>query len=579
MHQSQVPELSYGDLRVLRDRFVAFSFASTDLVFEIDCAGSITFVSGAARELTGSSAQDLIGTIWLKLVEITDQAKLSRVIQGLKGASRSGPIVVHLVGRAEGPISVVFSACRLPHREGFFYCTMSASNMTLTFHGQSEHRDHATGLLDSKGFAEMAQGTLGASKALGKSVELTLIELGAGDDGKGTLDEEKQGEFLSSLGPILQAHSVGGEMAGRLADDKYGVIHDSNIEGIEIEKEVLELSKSFAPEGATVEVVRNTLDLQAPNLSQEEAGQALVYTINQFAAARNGSITIKSLKAGFRGLAKDTKSKISWLKSAVTDHQFEFDLQPVVDLASRRVEHYELLLRLQPDKSPYPWITLAEGVGMIQDLDTAVCCRAIDFLREGTTNLDLAVAINLSGQSLSTPLFVDNLIRLLDANRALSHRLLIEITESYRITDLTRVNKIIQTLDGKGFAVGLDDFGAGATSFQYLRELEVEFVKFDGAYVGRLLESNRDRVMLKAMAGMCSDLKIRTIAEMIEQEYQATQLEELGVGFGQGFLFGKPKNPNGYGIAPPVKPKNTVQKASFANPRFHPFTGAEVTKI
>ena len=577
MDQSQGTELSDGDLRTLRDRFVAFSFAATDLVFEADASGSITFVSGAARELTGQGAQDLIGRTWLDLVESKDRAKLARVIGSLKGASRSGPLVVELPQQSGGTISVVFSACRLPNRDGCVYCTMSASHMALTLHGQGEHRDKATGLLDPKGFTEMAQGTLEASRSLGKPVELTLIELGAGNGADSTWDKQKQSEFLSSLGPVLQAHSIGGEGAGRLADDKYGVIHDSRTDGAEIEKEVLELSRAFVPDGSTLAVGSSTLDLEASDLSQEEAGQALVYTINQFAAARDGGVTIKSLKAGFKDLAEETKTKISWLRSTVADHQFEFDLQPIVDLATQKAQHYELLLRLQPDTSPYPWITFAEGVGMIHDLDLAVCGRAIGFLQDCTANPDLAIAINISGQSLSNPIFVDTLLPLLDANRSLSHRLLIEITESSRIRDLNWVNKIVSALDDKGFAVGLDDFGAGAASFEYLRELQVEFVKFDGAYISRLSESKRDRVMLKAMAGMCSALKIRTIAEKVEQEPQAAQLKTLGIGLGQGFLFGRPKKPQAYGIAPPpARPKST-QKASFAKPRFNPFTGAALS--
>ena len=76
---------------------------------------------------------------------------------------------------------------------------------------------------------------------------------------------------------------------------------------------------------------------------------------------------------------------------------------------------------------------------------------------------------------------------------------------------------------------------------------------------------------------MCSDLKIRTIAEKVEQDNQAAQLKHLGIGLGQGFLFGRPKDPQGYGIAPPpVQPKPT-HKASFAKPRFNPFTGAALT--
>ncbi len=578
MGSLQGRKTSERDSHLQRDRFVAFSFASTDLVFEVNSANRLSFVSGAARELTGHSTQDLTGVAWLDLFNSADQAKLVRAVGGLKGAGRTGPIAVRLSRIGQAPVSVVFGACRLPHREGFIYCTLSASNMALALQGPSAHRDEKTGLLDSKGFSEMAKGTLEASVSLGNSVELTLIDLSGGGLSEPALGKEQKGAFLSDLGNVLCSRAVGGELAGQLSEGRFGVIHDPSVDGAEIEQEVLGLAQSFAPEAGTIALGRSTLDLEAGGLSQEEVGHALVYTINQFATATDGSVTIKSLQAGFQDLAKQTKSRIARLKSVVADRRFDLHLQPIVDLKNREVRHFELLLRFQKGHSPYPWITFAEGVGMIQDLDMAVFTRAIEFLRTGTSDKRVSVAVNLSGQSISNERFVDDLISLLLANQSLSHRLLIELTESSRIAKLEQVNKIILALRGVGFAIGLDDFGAGAASFQYLRGLDVEFVKFDGDYVRSILDSDRDLLMLKAMAGLCRDLDIRTVAEMIEQEEQAVQLKALGIGLGQGYLFGKPAPARDYGIEPPAVPKPEVRSIKFADQRFNPITGAEIVR-
>jgi len=100
---------------------------------------------------------------------------------------------------------------------------------------------------------------------------------------------------------------------------------------------------------------------------------------------------------------------------------------------------------------------------------------------------------------------------------------------------------VLQNLRGRGHKVCLDDFGAGAASFSYLQAFLVDYVKIDGAYIGRILANFRDRTIVKAMVQMCSELGISTIAEMIETKEQAGSLIGLGVGYGQGYLYGKPQ--------------------------------------
>ena len=388
-------------------------------------------------------------------------------------------------------------------------------------------------------------------------------------------DGGQRNALLADLGSALKSRAVGGELAGQLSDSRFGLIHDPALDGEEVEAEILGLAKTVSESPESVSLGRKTVDLESGALSQEEAGQALVYTINQFATANEASLTIESLQAGYERMVKQTTARIARLKSFVEGRRFELYAQPVVDLESRKLRHCELLLRFEDGRSPYPWITFAEGVGMIQDLDMAVLMRAVELLRHPAADRRAAVAVNVSGCSISNAQFVDDLIQLLLTHQSLSERLSIEVTESSQIEDLEQVNKILLSLRGIGFKIGLDDFGAGAASFQYLRALDVEFVKFDGAYVRSILESERDLLMLKAMAGLCRDLDIRTVAEMIEQEEQARQLYALGIERGQGYLFGKPVPAGDYGIGPASGPKATAGKTLKA--RYNPYTQAEIS--
>ena len=102
------------------------------------------------------------------------------------------------------------------------------------------------------------------------------------------------------------------------------------------------------------------------------------------------------------------------------------------------------------------------------------------------------------------------------------------------------MNVVIQRLRTTGHAVCLDDFGAGAAAFQYLRALEVDVVKIDGMYVREALQSQTGKPFLKAMAGLCRDLGVGVVAEMVEDKSVVSFLLECGIQFGQGILFGEP---------------------------------------
>ncbi len=150
------------------------------------------------------------------------------------------------------------------------------------------------------------------------------------------------------------------------------------------------------------------------------------------------------------------------------------------------------------------------------------------------------VAVNVSGHSIANTGFVAALHDLLRQYKAIRSQLMFEITESARIEDLGEANRFIQGLRQAGHEVCLDDFGAGSAALRYLHALEVDVVKIDGQYVRSALETGRNRAFLKAVTGLCHDLGIATIAEMIEDEPCAQMLRECRVRYGQGYMFGKP---------------------------------------
>ena len=197
-------------------------------------------------------------------------------------------------------------------------------------------------------------------------------------------------------------------------------------------------------------------------------------------------------------------------------------------------------------------------MGVIGDFDIAMCQKVIKKIKSARKQGDaLSIAVNLSGRSLESPAFVERLHEMLKDCGDIRDELMFEVTESAKITDLESTNAFLQGLRDLGHHVCLDDFGAGAAAFQYLRALDVDYVKIDGVYVREEFTTPNGKVFLKSMASLCSDLKIQTVGEFVETEEVAQFLHQVGVNYGQGYLFGKP----GMGLSGRKIPKSRMAKA------------------
>ena len=189
-----------------------------------------------------------------------------------------------------------------------------------------------------------------------------------------------------------------------------------------------------------------------------------------------------------------------------------------------------------------------EEIGMNEQFDFSMCSLAADFIQKNK-KLDkyLALAVNLSGASIQRPDFVTSVLDKLKGFPGMENRLTVEVTESSKILNLDNAANSINAMRDRGYIVCLDDFGAGASGYQYLRELKVDYVKIDGIYIREMHEANDSLAFVKSMVGLCQDLKIKTIAEYVETEEQAKTLAEIGVDYGQGWLFGAAENKPSYG--------------------------------
>jgi PAS domain S-box-containing protein len=521
-----------SDHRADRDRFAAFALAAADLLIEVGRDQRIVYVAGATRSLTGRDARHLVGREFRDLFAETHRHFARTLCRRVQRRQRMEPVKVDLERHGGSSVSVILKGCCLAERPDTLYFTVTRA-VDLDA-GETAHRDEETGLLAGPAFERAAARALGNPAE--RDVKLTMLDVDGIDELRDKAGDGAVSSLLGEIGDFLAAHAIDGMSAGRMAPNRFAVLHDS-AKPADLQAEIERLSRAGDGSGRGVTVKEQDLRLVPEGLTPADAEKALAYTLGRFASGGCG--TIRSLADGFRELVDDTVDRISRMRSTISEDRLNIVFQPVIDLTDRRLHHYEVLSRFEGERSPAELVRFAEGVGMIEELDLTVCQRALACMESWNDGSELTLAVNLSGRSLGSDAFVDALEGLLKplTNRA---RLLFEITETAEITDLPRAQRIIQEFRRFGHKVCLDDFGAGAASFPYLQALTIDFVKIDGAYVSRMLNAMRDHAILKAMVQLCSDLGTATIAEMIETETQAQRLAQTGVRFGQGYLFGRP---------------------------------------
>ncbi|HSK40219.1 MAG TPA: EAL domain-containing protein [Arenibaculum sp.] len=504
-------------LRAERNRFVGFAFAAADVLIEVSADGGVVEAVGAVQAVLGHSPETLKGRSFGTLFAKTDRRRVEAMIMGLPTAKRVRPMAV-TVDRPGSPVLVVLGACRLPDQGCQITLTMLPDDLA------GHDRDVAANLPDADSFIAQAQAAMMRDAAGGQGT-LTLLRLKETGDG-GMQAHDAVDTFLSDLGAFLRTHAVG-DAAGRLDAHRFGVVRDAR------QDDAFGAVRRLVPPG--MEVVAHDIDLAAPNLTPKDAARALAYTVRLFMHS-DESFSTEALSDGFRRLLDDTVSRVHHLKSSIgSDIRIVF--QPIVRMVDRGVHHHEVLARMPPGRPIQEQVGLAEEVGLTAEFDLAVCQLAMRRLESASAG-DLAV--NVSGQSIDSDIFMEMLDRLLGGFGTERRRLIFEITETVSLSDLPRASRIVAHLQRAGHRICIDDYGIGAASMTYLRALPVDFVKIDGSFIEQLPGNARDRTILRALGDLCRELGIQTVAERIEREDQARCLHEIGIPFGQGWLFGRP---------------------------------------
>ncbi len=252
------------------------------------------------------------------------------------------------------------------------------------------------------------------------------------------------------------------------------------------------------------------------------------------------------------------------IETALSNGRFVLHYQPILNIQTRTISHYETLIRMKDDNdeliSPGLFINVAERLGLIQEIDHFILKSSIkkqaELLRQG---YDIKLAINLSGKAFDDPELTNIVQQTIQENNARAENLIFEITETAAVTDIVSAEKIMAEIQSLGCQFALDDFGVGFSSFYYLRELPVEYVKIDGSFIHELPANTDNQILVKALSEVAIGFNKLTVAEFVDSLQTLNILSEAKVNFAQGYFIGKPSENI------PVKPPNFYQASIAKN--------------
>jgi diguanylate cyclase (GGDEF)-like protein/PAS domain S-box-containing protein len=235
------------------------------------------------------------------------------------------------------------------------------------------------------------------------------------------------------------------------------------------------------------------------------------------------------------------------IESALDEDRFVLFAQRIEGLRARASGvHAEVLVRMTDHDGsivlPGAFLPAAERFGLASRIDRWVVSRAIAWVSApGTAEAIENLSINLSGQSVGDPIFHRWVLDALAvAGPVICSKLCFEVTETAAVTNLAVGASFIHQLRTLNVRVALDDFGAGASSFGYLKTLPVDFLKIDGQFVSHMVDSAFDEVTVRCFVDIAKAVGVRTVAEMVDSAAALERLESIGVDHVQGFLLHRP---------------------------------------
>jgi diguanylate cyclase (GGDEF)-like protein/PAS domain S-box-containing protein len=419
---------------------------------------------------------------------------------------------------------------------------------------QASH-DELTGLINRREFEKRAERLLSTINQDKSEHALCFMDLDQFKIVNDTCGHTAGDELLRQISSMLTNTVRYRDTLARLGGDEFGVLmehcslDDAHRVASSLQKTVQDFKFTWQKHdfkiGVSIGLVPVTSDTSNLTELMKQADAAC------YMAKDQGRNRIHVYHPEDTDLAK-RHGEMQWVErinQALEDDLFCLYAQPIVSINGNgdTGTHYELLIRMKDENGdiipPDEFLPAAERYNLITKIDCWVIEHAIDLLANDPVflkNISFC-SINLSGQSLTNPNMLKFIINQVIESEIQSEKICFEITETAAISNLNGATKFISTLKGLGCQFALDDFGSGLSSFAYLKNLPVDYLKIDGMFVKDIADDPIDYAMVKSINEIGQVMGMQTIAECVENDAIKGILKKIGVNYVQGNGIGKPQ--------------------------------------
>lgn len=537
-----------------------------DGVITVDLEGRITYINRVAEQLTGWTSERAAGRLLQDVYHVADENSsqnendlLGRCLRERSSVISSGNRILLRRGGWEFIIQDIATPVHGIHGDiigavVIFSDVSEIRDMERWMEHESRH-DSLTGLINRQQFEERLQSALDRVQESDEQHVLCYLDLDQFKLINDTYGHLAGDQLLKEISLLLKECLGDDDSLARLGGDEFGVIlkHRDMKTAKRAAKSLCNAVRDFhyvwdeKPFEVGVSIGLVPITTQWHNLGE------VMRVANSACDVAKEMGRNRVHAYGPRDLSlRQREVEMRWIqqiRQALNEDNFKLYCQNIVPLGTDPAlnTHYEILLRMIDENGkvirPTEFIAAAERYHLMPEIDRWVVDQALTLLskRHSRGEISGLFAINISGQSLDDEDFLEFVVGKLRKAKIPPEVVCFEITETVAATHLSVVQRFISVLGGMGCKFALDDFGRGISSFAYLKNLRVDYLKIDGMFVRDIAEDKIDHAMVESINHIGHIMGMQTIAEFVESQDALEKLIELGVDHVQGYQLGRPR--------------------------------------
>ncbi len=557
-HLQSIAKIANDEARLWKLTMEAINHA----VLTVDLEGNVTHLNPTAVKLTGWLAEDAIGKHVQRVVKLVAENTYLPI---------ENPVTTCL--QTQGTVHLLNDTLLLSSDGKEYAIEITVSpiedhagqhGVVMVFNDVSEQRkmakaiayrashDMLTGLSNRNEFEQGLRRFVNDHRDAGQVHALMFIDLDRFKQVNDSCGHAAGDKLLQTVANILKGCVRSSDMVARIGGDEFGIIlrKCDTENALDIARKICESISlyRFYHDDRVFEIGASIGLVMIHGSWESEAKLLQAADSACYQAKRNGRNRVH-VYFNEQNDPDGGQVEIHWasrIEQALEEENFVLFCQRIRSVNHENPDHAEILIRMQDKEGelipPSAFLPAAERFNMATRIDKWVVNQIFNWMQTHQMQLDgvSMLSVNLSGQSLGDMAFHQYVIKLIGQYEIDCTKLCFEVTETSAITNISTAKKFITAMKHLGIRFSLDDFGSGVSSFGYLNNLSVDYLKIDGQFIQGLIDNKIGQATVKCIAEVAKVTGKETIAEWVDSQAVADLLKEMGIDYTQGYLNDRP---------------------------------------